>query len=51
MYTSKHYSKKYTTGNYHSFPLREKRIKATALKLGKADTKLKREVTLRTVKE
>jgi hypothetical protein len=51
MYTSKHYSKKYVIGNYHSFPLRENRIKATAMKLGKTDTKLKRDVTLRIIKE
>jgi hypothetical protein len=45
MYTSKHYSKKYAIGNYHSLPLRQNRIKATAMKLGKAGSKLKRDVT------
>jgi hypothetical protein len=40
-----------TIGNYHSFPLRENRIKATGKKIWKADAKLKRGVTLRIAKE
>jgi hypothetical protein len=51
MYTNKHYSKKYAVRNYHSFPPRENRIKATGKKIRKADTKLKRGGTLRIVKE